>query len=197
VLLQAFTPLARTHPTLELWLAGDGPLRRELEAVATRLNLADRVRFLGMQSPAQVKALIDRALAVVLPSRAEPFGLAIIEAMAQGKAVIGSAVGGIPEIITDGTTGLLVPPGNAEALTAALRSLVEDAGLRRRLGRAGYDHVRRNFTWDVAGAKYEALYRSLLGEAAAGSAAASAASSDRLPGALLGERTDERTNVPG
>jgi glycosyltransferase involved in cell wall biosynthesis len=197
VLLQAFMPLARTHPALQLWLAGDGPLRRELEALATRLDLTNRVRFLGMQSPAQVKALMDGALAVVLPSRAEPFGLAIVEAMATGKAVVASAVGGIPEIIADGETGLLVPPGDAEALTTALRSLVEDAALRGRLARAGYDHVRRSFTWDVAGAKYEALYRSLLGEAAGAPDAVSAISSDRLSGALAGERTDGRTDVPG
>jgi glycosyltransferase involved in cell wall biosynthesis len=97
----------------------------------------------------------------VLPSRQEPLGIVNHEAMAASKAVIASRTGGVPEIVVDGETGLLVPPGEVEPLTWALRRLAGDLGLRARLGVAGRQRVRQ-FTWDALAAAYRQVYEAAL-----------------------------------
>jgi glycosyltransferase involved in cell wall biosynthesis len=116
-------------------VAGDGPLRH---------LLPDTLGFLG---PAEVSALYDRASVVVLASQAEGLPNVVLEAMAHGKTVVATPVGGIPTVIRDGETGLLVPPRDAEALRHAIVTALGDADLRRRLGAAARERVEAYCSW--------------------------------------------------
>jgi glycosyltransferase involved in cell wall biosynthesis len=120
---------------LPLVVAGDGPLRAEVPGA------------LGMVPHDELLRLYGRAAVVVCPSRREGFGVACLEAMAAGRPVVASAVGGLRDLVVDGETGLLVPPGDVAALRAALERLLGDAGLRARLGRAARERVLAEFTW--------------------------------------------------
>ena len=108
VLLQALVAARTAVPSLTLEVAGEGPLAAELRASVTRLDLDDAVTFLGRVAPPA--PVFERAEIVVVPSFGEGFGMVALEAMERGRAVIGSKVGGLPEIVEDGRTGLLVPP---------------------------------------------------------------------------------------
>jgi len=120
---------------LPLVVAGDGPLRDEVPGA------------LGMVPHAELLRLYERAAVVACPSRREGFGVACLEAMAAGRPVVASSVGGLRDLVVDGVTGLLVPPGDVAALRAALEQLLADAGLRKRLGRAARERVLAEFTW--------------------------------------------------
>ena len=136
VLLRAFAALAPRHPQLRLILAGTGDRSRELKALARALALGRSVEFAGHLPPAALAERMARATAVVLPSRSEGLPLALLEAMAHGRAIVASAIGGIPEMIQDGATGLLVAPDHPDALARALERLLTDSALRDRLGAA-------------------------------------------------------------
>lgn len=161
VLLRAFEKLTKTDREIDLWLVGDGPLRGELERLARELGLGERVRFLGARDRESVRRYLRDCLLFVLPSRAEPFGIAILEALASRKAVVGTAVGGIPEIIQDGVTGVLVPPDDPEALCNAAQELLRNDVFRERLAEAGYRCVAQRFQWAAAGDRYESAFRAL------------------------------------
>jgi glycosyltransferase involved in cell wall biosynthesis len=137
-------------------VVGDGPLRAALEARAAELGVAGRLQLPGWSDDARSR-LPDFDV-FVLPSRYEGFPLSIIEAMLAGLPVVATDVGSIREAVVDGETGLLVPSGDAAALTAALRRLVDDPGLRARLGAAGRARARREFTARAMAARYERLY---------------------------------------
>ncbi|HEU4685453.1 MAG TPA: glycosyltransferase family 4 protein [Nitrospira sp.] len=162
VLIRAFKLFSADHPGVELWLVGDGPATGQLQELAQELGLKDRVKFLGRQDRRAVRMLLRRCRLAVLPSRVEPFGIAILEAMASCKPVVASAVGGIPEIIEDGTNGILVEPENPEALCSAIMRVWKDQALAGRLAQAGYETVKRQFQWQTAGARYESIFATLL-----------------------------------
>jgi glycosyltransferase involved in cell wall biosynthesis len=143
--------LAQAARGLPLRVVGDGP-RRDL--------FPDALGFLP--SP-EVHAWYDRAAVVVLPSRREGLGNVLLEAMAHGRAVVGSAVGGIPSLIDHGRTGLLVPCGDAVALRDALVRLLGDPILRRRLGGAARMQVAERASWSVVTDRVIAVYRDALG----------------------------------
>ena len=162
ILLRAVAALARDVPDLVLFLAGAGPLREELEAEASRLGLADRVRFLGLRRD---RATLYAAMDVfALPSRWEGLSLALVEAMGAGRAVVATDVGGNPEVVRDGRTGLLVPPADADALAAALLKLARDRALRAALGDAAAADALSRFSIDQHVAQLAALYRRGLAE---------------------------------
>jgi glycosyltransferase involved in cell wall biosynthesis len=140
VLLDALARLAAGGLTPLCLAAGTGPEGDALHDRAQRLGLASQLRWLGQLS--DVRPVLAAADVVVMPSLAEGLGVAAIEAMAAGRPVIASAVGGLPELIVDGAQGLLVPPGDAMALAAALERCVGDAALRARLGAAGHERAR-------------------------------------------------------
>jgi len=123
-------------PGVTVVLAGDGPDRLALERRATELGLETRARFLGSVSRAHVLRLFRAADASVLSSAWENFPHTVVEALAVGCPVIGTSVGGVPEVVRDGDNGLLVPPNDASALAGAIRRLLEDGDLRRRLAEA-------------------------------------------------------------
>jgi glycosyltransferase involved in cell wall biosynthesis len=160
-LLRGFASAAGDLPDVDLLLAGDGPQRPELEALAAALGLRDRVKFLGVR--ADVPDLLRAADVFALTSVSEAASLTLLEAMATGLPVVVTAVGGNPEIVRDGRDGLLVPRGVAAAVSAALRRMFADPGLAGRMGAAGRQRVRDRFRLDRTVAAYHRLYRRLTG----------------------------------
>jgi glycosyltransferase involved in cell wall biosynthesis len=162
VLLRAVAELARTIPNVTLFLAGAGSLRESLEAEAASLGIAERVRFLGLRRDREtLYAAMD---IFVLPSRWEGLSLALVEAMGAGRAVVATAVGGNPEVVQDGRTGLLVPTDDYHALTDALTHVALDRDLRNALGDAAAADVRARFSIEQHVAQLAALYRQGLAE---------------------------------
>jgi len=133
-----------------------GAYRSALERLAQTLGIRERVVFAGRRD--DVPGLMAGCEVVCLPSRAEGLPLVLLEAMAQGKPVVASAVGGVPELVVDGETGLLVPPGDVEALAQALRRVLGDPELARRLGEAGRRRVRERFSAAAAADRVLSLY---------------------------------------
>lgn len=149
-LLRAFHAVAQRIPGAHLDLVGDGPLRREIEALARELGIESAVKFHGALSEAETLARIAAADILVLPSFMEGLPLVIIEAMALGKPVIASGVAGIPELVRNGANGILVPPSHWAALGDAMAALALDAEERRRLGAAANVSVMEEFAIDRA-----------------------------------------------
>lgn len=164
VLIKAFKIFGQNHVEVELWLVGDGPITGQLEDLVHQLGLTEQVKFLGCQDRPGVRKLLRLCSFLVLPSRDEPFGIAILEAFASRKPVVASAVGGIPEIIEDGKNGILVEPENPQALCDAMTTVWNDRELAERLAYAGYATVKQHFQWEAAAARYEATFMKLLGQ---------------------------------
>jgi glycosyltransferase involved in cell wall biosynthesis len=155
--------LQRLDEDVHLVLVGAGPSRRALEDLARELHVDRRVHFTGALVEAEnLHQFFDVS---VLSSRSEGFPNAVIEALAAGCPVVATPVGGVPEVITDRQTGLLVPVDQHAALAASVQELRRDAALRRRLSEAGPVLVRRNYHQTVVIARLEALYRDLAREA--------------------------------
>ncbi|HMQ35834.1 MAG TPA: glycosyltransferase, partial [Chloroflexaceae bacterium] len=168
VLLEALArpELAHTH----LAVAGDGPDRPRLEALVAGRGLAGRVTLLGHRDDAP--AVLPAADAVVVPSlNSESSPNVILEAWAARRPVVASAVAGVPELLADGETGLLVPPGDAAALAAALRRLLDDPALAARLGAAGRRELETGYTAEAMAARTTGLYERLLARGGAARAA--------------------------
>lgn len=160
VLLHAFARVSEDVAGSTLEIAGDGQLEPELRALVQRLGLGETVSFLGRVAPPG--PVFERAEVVVVPSLGEGFGMVALEAMERGRPVVASAVGGLPEIVDDGRTGLLVPPGDPEALARAIRELAGDPVRAARLGAAGRARALREFSQDRCTDRIEALYRTAL-----------------------------------
>jgi glycosyltransferase involved in cell wall biosynthesis len=146
-------------PEVDLALAGDGDERRALEARARELGLDGRVRFLGSLPREEVLALLRSADAALLSSAWENFPHTLVEALAVGTPAIATDVGGVAEIVTDGENGLLVPPGDPEALAAAIRRFLDDAALRERLTAAAAPSAERFAPERIYGRLEEILVR--------------------------------------
>ncbi|MDQ0597430.1 glycosyltransferase involved in cell wall biosynthesis [Streptomyces canus] len=162
VLLRAFAALA-DMPDVRLKLVGGGNALPDHVALAKQLGITDHVEFTGVISDDSLVAAVQSAAMLALPSltEAEGFGMVLAEAMACGTPVVGSDVGGIPHVITPGVTGLLVPPGDAEALAAACRRLLQDGDLADRMGTAGRLRAVERFAWPALTDRYLQLLRSL------------------------------------
>ncbi len=158
VLIEAATEV----PEAVFALAGEGPERRWLEELAERLGVAERVLFLGRRE--DIPQLLAACDVFALPSFYEGTSLAVLEAMAAGRAVVSSAIGGTEELIEDGRSGLLVPPHDAGALAAALRRLLGDPGLREQLAARARERVEREFTRAGMAARVGAIYEELLAD---------------------------------
>ena len=162
VLLQALAELPACHA----WIAGDGPLEGDLKALAARLGVADRVRFLGWRSDRG--ALLGAADICVLPSRWEPFGTVMLEAWAAGTPLVAAASQGPSALIEDGSNGLLVPVDDAPALAAAIRRLMAEPALTTHLIERGRADYQQGFTREAVTERMLALYRQLIVDNAAG-----------------------------
>lgn len=141
-------------------LKGKGAFRREAEAAVAAKGLADKVRFLGFRPNAP--RLIPAFDIVAVPSHVEPLGNATLEAMAAGRPVVGSRVGGIPEMVVDGVTGTLVPSRNPAALAAALEALVSNPMQRRAQGEAGRQRAATAFSMATHVGRVQAIYDEVL-----------------------------------
>lgn len=152
VFLRAIAELAPRHPDWRFAIVGD-PIfqfrdeRHRLEALAAELGIAERVAFAGHRE--DVPAVLSQLSLFVLPSLYEPFGRVLIEAMAAGLPIVASRAGGVPEIVVDGETGLLVTPGDAEALAVAIETVMGDAALAARLAKSGLERVENCFSLDA------------------------------------------------
>ncbi len=144
-LLRAMVELRPSHPELTLFCVGEGPSRPRWQARAEALGLAGVVRFTGAISDAELADLDARCLGFALLSEGEGFGIVYLEAMAHGKACVATNADASCELVQDGITGLVVPPGDVAATAAALRRLVEDRGLALRLGAEGKRRVLENY----------------------------------------------------
>ncbi|MDZ4277542.1 MAG: glycosyltransferase family 4 protein, partial [Dehalococcoidia bacterium] len=162
VLLRAAAELIREGLPLRVVLAGDGPLRSQLERQAEQLDIVGKVSFRGEVAHDEVPSVLRELDVFVLPSRAEGFGVAALEAQAMELPVVASNVHGIPDVVAHGRSGVLVPPGDARALAEAIGRLGRDAGLRAAMGRAGRIFVAERYRWEENAARMERLYHYLL-----------------------------------
>lgn len=160
LLIERMPELLRAQPQLRLVVLGDGPLRGELQALVDALGLADRVTLAGARG--DVHALLPGFDVFVLPSRTEGLSIALLEACASGLAVVASAVGGNPEIVRDGETGLLFASDDGAGLGVAVRRLITDPVERQRLGTAARDWVLRNASTAALRDAYAGVYRAAL-----------------------------------
>jgi glycogen(starch) synthase len=162
-LLQAYANALTKNPNLshDLLLAGDGPSNADLQNLAKSLNLTNRVHFLGRTDRPKTAALFAGCDFFILPSRHEPQGIVNLEAMAAGKPVIATNVGGVPEIVHHNHNGLLVPPENPETLAAAMLILAADTALRTRLGNQALA-TAKSHDWPQITNRYLALYTQLV-----------------------------------
>ncbi len=160
-LLEAWALLAPTAPAARLTIAGDGEVDRARDEIA-RLGLAASVEVLNWLTPERTHTLLRSAHVLALPSRDEGQPMAVLEAMASGLCVVAGNAGGIPDIIDDGVTGLLVPPSDVPALAAALCSVLTDHDARARLARAAHERACRDFDVEVVWKRLDALYQEVL-----------------------------------
>jgi glycosyltransferase involved in cell wall biosynthesis len=158
--LRAAARVARALPETEFLLVGDGPLRSKLQVMAGDLGIAERVHFAGERH--DIPAMLSSMDVSVLISSSESLSNVILESMAAGVPVVATDVGGNSELVTDGETGVLVPPGDEDRLVEVLLRLARDASLRLHYARRGRELMRSNFHIDVICRRYEGLYVSLL-----------------------------------
>jgi len=157
--IEIFADLAR-HVPARLLMAGDGPDRARAEHVARCRGIADRVHFLGKQD--RIHELFSISDLLLMPSEMESFGLAALEGMAHEVPTIGTRVGGVPEVIIDGVTGILCEVGDVPSMARAARALLDDVPRRQEMGRAARARARAHFCASEVIPKYEALYRSVM-----------------------------------
>jgi N-acetyl-alpha-D-glucosaminyl L-malate synthase BshA len=150
----------RQHVPVRLALVGDGPERESTERLAVELGVADAVDFLGDQE--YISELLAAADVFLLPSQHESFGLSALEAMSCGVPVVGSRIGGLPEVIAHEETGFLCEPNDIECMTAIVLGLLKDDALRRRIGQAARDRAVSEFNRDRVVAQYLASYQRLV-----------------------------------
>ncbi len=165
VLLKALHEVRKDFPYVRLICAGDGSLRGELEQQAASLQIQESVRFVGRQS--NITEWLALADFCVLPSYYEGLPLVAIESLAAGRTIVATAVDGTPEVVVDGKTGLTVPPGNSHALAAAIRRMLQEPELRRKMAHAGRDWVLARFSLDRQVQQTQELYLQACKEKAA------------------------------
>jgi L-malate glycosyltransferase len=159
-LLDAWARVAVTHPRARLWIAGDGMQRAELERRAGAMSPATRPRFLGLRD--DLDRLLPQCSLLVQPSWFEGLSNAILEAMAAGLPVVATAVGGSPELVQHGRTGLLVPLRDPAALADAIATVLDDPERGMEMGALGRQRVAEHFSIEQMVRSTEALYERLL-----------------------------------
>ena len=162
-LIQAMGIVSAECPESYLVIMGRGKEKEHLAALVKSLNLQKKVFFLEPEVPnKEMPKVYSSADIYVQPSIIEPFGIAVLEAMACSRAIIGSQTGGMKDTIEDGKTGLLVPPGNVHELAQALIALIRDKGRRQEMGQNARKRVESLFDWQVITRQYLELYEQLV-----------------------------------
>jgi glycosyltransferase involved in cell wall biosynthesis len=157
LLIEAFRKVTLPEPNATLLLIGEGELRPEIERIVSEKGLNERIRFLGLRK--DIPELLGASDIFVLSSDWEGLPLTIIEAMAAGKPVIATAVGGLPELIDQGINGVLVPPGDETALARAMTAMANDPLRAKQMGGAGRKIAREKFDIEAMVQAYEKLYQ--------------------------------------
>lgn len=150
--------LAQAKTDLGLVVVGDGPMADTLRTMAVRLRISNRVLFLGPQPRAAVRRCYQRAAFLVLPSVSEAVPLVVIEALSSGTPVVATQLEGIASVVSHGENGLLVPPGDVEALASALETVANDRSLYERLAYNASASVRSQFSWAVIAREFSRVY---------------------------------------
>jgi len=159
-LLKALAIVLKTHPDVVCKIAGQGHLMSQLQAEAADLGIANRATFLGLRD--DIPQYLQSIDVFVLPSLSEGLPLSVLEAMAAGKPVIATNVGGVSEVVQDQRTGFVVPPKDPETMANRILQVMADRAMAERLGRAGREKVERDFSLDTMTQQYEALYEEAL-----------------------------------
>lgn len=164
VLLRALARVHRTLPDVRLTMAGEGVLTPYLRRLADELELRSKVDFVGYVPNERIYSLLQDHHIMVMPSvmESESFGVAVLEAAACGRPTVASRVGGVPGVLLDGETGLLVRPGDETALADAILRLANDSEFSRRLGAAGRALVEAKYRWEDSLERMSSLYTSLI-----------------------------------
>jgi glycosyltransferase involved in cell wall biosynthesis len=162
--LSAFAQVCRRRSDVRLVIAGDGPLRGDLVTMSERLDIEDKVDFIGWVDPGSVPDLINKATAVLIPSEHESFGLSALEAMRMARPVVASCVDGLPEIVEHGVTGLLFNPGDSAEMAENIEGLLGNPDLAESMGQAGRERALRAYSSATMGDRFAALYERLTSQ---------------------------------
>jgi glycosyltransferase involved in cell wall biosynthesis len=168
VLLRAVARIADAFPSMRVVIAGEGPKREEWEQLARILGIDGRVIWTGFRR--DIDDLLEASDLFIHPTLADAFPTVVLEAMAAGLPVIASRVGGVPEIVDDGVTGKLVPPGNDEALAVAIEEALRTSSWRRDAGAAARERAQREFSIEAWIERLERLYADVRAESTRGGA---------------------------
>jgi glycogen(starch) synthase len=160
--LAAFASLIDRYPRLRLVIAGDGTIRTDLERQAAQLGIHERVDFAGWVQPGDVPALINGSTLVVMPSRWEGLPLTALEAAQMGRPIVATRVGGMPEVVVNGETGLLVDKDDSQALAQAIAMLLDRPQTAQRMGAAARHRALDAFSFERHVEAYDAVYRRLI-----------------------------------
>jgi glycogen(starch) synthase len=161
VAITAFSFLVDRFPHARLTIAGNGPLRSDLEQQAIRQGIGHAVDFIGWVVPERVTSLINDYTMVLMPSREEPFGLVALEAALMARPVVATRVGGLPEVVVHEQTGLLVKNEDSRSLAEAAALLLSEPQIAMQFGQAARRRAQDVFSWEQHIAGYDALYRKL------------------------------------
>ncbi|MCS7386495.1 MAG: glycosyltransferase family 4 protein [archaeon GB-1867-005] len=166
VLIKAFSRVVREVPDAKLLVVGEGYMLPFLKMLVWQFDLNGKVRFLGRVSEDRLPSIYRRSRVVVMPSLyRESFGIVALEAMASGRPIIASAVGGLPEVVCDGASGFLVPPGNEVLLAERIVQLLCDRDLAWRMGMAGREIAVKRYSWERIASLVASVYGEVLGKA--------------------------------
>ncbi len=165
VLLKSFSDVSKKYPNAVLYIAGKGEPEqiKEFKTLIQQHNIEQQVIFTGACNREQIADLMRQCDILVQPSRWESFGVVMLEGMAMGLPVISTKVGGVPELVRDGVTGLIVPPGNVDALTEAMLTLIMDKTKCQEFGTNGRKMVRELYDFNFHGGRMNKLYHELVG----------------------------------
>jgi glycosyltransferase involved in cell wall biosynthesis len=164
ILIRAMVEVVNAIPDIVLSIAGEGPMTENLKRMVTTLGLDDNIRFVGFVENRDIYSFIRQHHLMVMPSLMESFGVAVLEAGACGRASLASRVGGVPEVLLDGKTGVMVPAGDSHVLAETIISLANDREALRRMGLAAYKFVRENYAWDNSLDLMTSLYDRVIKE---------------------------------
>jgi glycosyltransferase involved in cell wall biosynthesis len=162
ILLQAVSELVHAGAAVRLTIVGDGPRKNDLTGYARTLGLTDEVEWTGTLAQEELPLLYAEADVFCLPSFAEGVPTVLMEAMLTETPVVTTTIAGVPELVEDGVSGVLVPPGRAEAIAAAVAHLMGDAALRSRMGAAGRRKVELEFDCRISARQLAAIFRDQL-----------------------------------
>jgi 1,4-alpha-glucan branching enzyme len=161
ILIRSFASVLGRYPDIKLVLAGDGPERRNLEILIRNLGIEESVLLYGFRDRKDIQQLLVSCKFLVVPSRREPFGIVILEAMAAQKAVIAMEVGGVPDLVKQGENGILIKSHDPHDLAAAMTYLLEHPEIADALGKRGRSTVIDRFEWKIIADKYITAFQSV------------------------------------